>query len=66
MLDGKEITDTARQFLRNWHATRESNKKKRDEFVRQGSFLTETGGSEHLLLHEWPLITYRSRLGKEG
>ncbi|KAL8572246.1 hypothetical protein ACOMHN_022483 [Nucella lapillus] len=41
MLDGKEITDTARQFLRNWHETRETNKKKRDEFSRQQSFLTE-------------------------
>jgi hypothetical protein len=41
MLDGKDITDTARQFLRNWHATRESNKKKHEEILRQKSFMTE-------------------------
>lgn len=38
MLDGKEITDTARQFLQKWHANRETTKKKRDEFIRQASF----------------------------
>ncbi|KAK7504009.1 hypothetical protein BaRGS_00004741, partial [Batillaria attramentaria] len=44
MLDGKEITDTARQFLRNWHQSRETNKKRRDEIVRQASFADSAGG----------------------
>ncbi|KAK7099888.1 protein phosphatase 1 regulatory subunit 42-like isoform X2 [Littorina saxatilis] len=43
MLDGKEINDTTRQFLRNWHATRESNKKKQ-EHSRQTSFIAESAG----------------------
>ncbi|XP_076441267.1 protein phosphatase 1 regulatory subunit 42-like [Babylonia areolata] len=44
MLDGKEIKDTTRQFLRNWHATLDTNKKKRAESVKQASFITEGAG----------------------
>ncbi|XP_041357135.1 protein phosphatase 1 regulatory subunit 42-like isoform X3 [Gigantopelta aegis] len=36
VLDGKEITETSRQFLRNWHASKETQKKRHDEFIRQG------------------------------
>ena len=36
ILDGKEITETSRQFLRNWHASKETQKKRHDEFIRQG------------------------------
>ena len=31
ILDGKEITETSRQFLRKWHANKETVKKKRDD-----------------------------------
>ena len=30
MLDGKEVTETAKQFLRNWQANKEALKRKRD------------------------------------
>lgn len=38
ILDGKEITETSRQFLRNWHASKEVQKKKREEIFRKGTF----------------------------
>ncbi|ESO92506.1 hypothetical protein LOTGIDRAFT_120476 [Lottia gigantea] len=36
MLDGKEITDTSRQFLQNWQATKEAQKKKKEEMNKNG------------------------------
>ncbi|XP_076462542.1 protein phosphatase 1 regulatory subunit 42-like isoform X2 [Babylonia areolata] len=63
MLDGKEITDTARQFLRNWHEIRETNKKKRDEITRQQSFLTEVGGGiKGSKGHELPPVSAPNRV----
>ncbi|XP_025109809.1 protein phosphatase 1 regulatory subunit 42-like isoform X2 [Pomacea canaliculata] len=59
MLDGKEVTDTAKQFLCNWHATRETQKKKREEFTRQGSF---TGDLPPVNQH-YPLKHSGTRLG---
>lgn len=47
MLDGKEVTDTAKQFLCNWHATRETQKKKCEEFTRQGSFTGTDQNASH-------------------
>ncbi|KAI8786946.1 protein phosphatase 1 regulatory subunit 42 isoform X1 [Biomphalaria glabrata] len=39
MLDGKSITDTARQFLVNWQANRDENRKKLEEIrIREDSF----------------------------
>lgn len=37
IFDGKEITETSRQFLRNWHASKEVQKKKREEIFRRGT-----------------------------
>lgn len=37
ILDGKEISETSRQFLRNWHASKEVQKKKREEIYRKGN-----------------------------
>lgn len=31
ILDGKEISDTARQFLQNWKASKDAQKKRREE-----------------------------------
>ncbi|XP_046566841.1 LOW QUALITY PROTEIN: protein phosphatase 1 regulatory subunit 42-like [Haliotis rubra] len=41
MLDGKEITETSRQFLCNWHASKETQKRKRDELLRKGTMMTD-------------------------
>lgn len=65
ILDGKEVTDTVRQFLRNWHATRESNKK-HEEFVKQKSFVTETSGLSRQgggdrFAHELPPVSAHPR-----
>lgn len=38
MLDGKEITEMSRQFLRKWHANKETSKKKKDEIYRRGAY----------------------------
>ena len=39
LLDGKEITDTARAFLKNWQANKDAIKRKRETQSRQN----ETG-----------------------
>ncbi|XP_067678055.1 protein phosphatase 1 regulatory subunit 42-like isoform X1 [Haliotis asinina] len=41
MLDGKEITEMSRQFLCNWHANKETQKRKRDELLRKGTMMTD-------------------------
>lgn len=64
MLDGKEVTDTTRQFLRNWHATRDSTKKKRSTTVKQASFITEGAGISTLgdrIGQELPPLSAQSR-----
>lgn len=38
VLDGKEITETSRQFLRKWHANKETQKKKRDEIYQRSAY----------------------------
>ena len=35
-LDGKEISPTARQFLQNWNASKEAQKKRREELEQLG------------------------------
>ncbi|XP_052777238.1 protein phosphatase 1 regulatory subunit 42-like isoform X5 [Mya arenaria] len=35
-LDGKQISETAKQFLKNWHANKETQKQKRMEVLRRG------------------------------
>ena len=35
-LDGKEISPTARQFLQNWKASKEAQKKRREELEQLG------------------------------
>lgn len=37
VLDGKEISETSRRFLHNWHDAREVQKKRREENLRKGS-----------------------------
>ena len=46
VLDGKDINDTARQFLKNWHANKEERKKRKEMMgrSRDGS-LFPMGGS---------------------
>ena len=38
MLDGKEVTDTARVFLKNWQANKDAIKRKRETQSRQNEF----------------------------
>lgn len=35
-LDGKEISETAKQFLKNWHANKETQRQKRADILRRG------------------------------
>jgi len=37
MMDGKEITDTAKKFLQNWQASREAAKRKHELGHQNGS-----------------------------
>lgn len=37
MLDGKEISATARQFLQNWKASKDAQKKRRSDMLLDGS-----------------------------
>ncbi|CAL1526949.1 unnamed protein product [Lymnaea stagnalis] len=47
VLDGKKITDTARQFLMNWQASRdESRRRQHDNMMRDDTFLSTTVGYE--------------------
>lgn len=48
ILDGKDITETSRQFLRNWHASKEVQKKKRDEIYRRGTIGDFQEGNKEL------------------
>ena len=43
-LDGKQISETAKQFLRNWHANKETQKRKKDHIIRRGNFIQEFEG----------------------
>ncbi|WAR24594.1 PPR42-like protein, partial [Mya arenaria] len=44
-LDGKQISETAKQFLKNWHANKETQKQKRMEVLRRGeTFLDDYRG----------------------
>lgn len=47
MLDGKEISETSRRFLHNWHDAREVQKKRREENLRKGS--GEFGDGERMI-----------------
>lgn len=40
-LDGKEISETAKQFLRNWHANRETQKKRKEEIIKRENFIQD-------------------------
>lgn len=46
VLDGKEITETSRQFLRKWHANKETQKKKRDEIYQKSAYGDHSGDSK--------------------
>ncbi|VDH98470.1 protein phosphatase 1 regulatory subunit 42-like isoform X3 [Mytilus galloprovincialis] len=48
ILDGKEISETSRQFLRNWHASKEVQKKKREEIYRKGNVGDFLDGNKEL------------------
>ncbi|KAL8624205.1 hypothetical protein ACOMHN_046291 [Nucella lapillus] len=65
MLDGKEVTDTTRQFLRNWQATRDTCKKKRSAgTVKKKSFITEgtaVAPLAHHIGHELPPLSAHLR-----
>ncbi|KAL5016480.1 hypothetical protein ScPMuIL_006069 [Solemya velum] len=37
VLDGKEISETSRQFLKNWQASKDCQKRKREEIIRKGA-----------------------------
>lgn len=50
-LDGKQISETAKQFLKNWHANKETQKQKRAEVLRRGgSFIDDFAGKYQNLL----------------
>ncbi|XP_060581543.1 protein phosphatase 1 regulatory subunit 42-like isoform X3 [Ruditapes philippinarum] len=36
-LDGKQISETAKQFLKNWHANKETQRQKRADLIRRGT-----------------------------
>lgn len=40
-LDGKQISETAKQFLQNWHANKETQKKKKEDILRRGNFIQD-------------------------
>ena len=44
-LDGKQISETAKQFLRNWHANKETQKKKKEDILRRGNFIQDFDGN---------------------
>ncbi len=46
MLDGKEITETSKQFLRSWQATKDAYKRKRTSMQRQ---ITQGTGNKYYL-----------------
>lgn len=50
IFDGKEITETSRQFLRNWHASKEVQKKKREEIFRKGTIGDFSNGDGIIIL----------------
>ncbi|KAK3579135.1 hypothetical protein CHS0354_022155 [Potamilus streckersoni] len=56
-LDGKGISDTAKQFLRNWHANKETQKKRKDDLFRRGTFAEFGSGS-----HELPPVRESGRV----
>ena len=43
-LDGKQISETAKQFLRNWHANKETQKKRKEDIIRRGNFIQDFDG----------------------
>ncbi|XP_062610935.1 protein phosphatase 1 regulatory subunit 42-like, partial [Saccostrea cucullata] len=58
VLDGKEISETSRQFLHSWHDAREVQKKRREENMRKGSGEFGDGA----LLRELPPVKDYPRL----
>ncbi|GFN81415.1 protein phosphatase 1 regulatory subunit 42-like [Plakobranchus ocellatus] len=61
VLDGKNITETTRQFLLNWHASREVTRKKtQDNLMRQDTFSAATNGS-----HAGDLPPVRSAVSRQ-
>ena len=53
MLDGKEVTETAKQFLQNWQANKDAVKRRRDSGVtRENSQLhTDMNGGKEARVH---------------
>lgn len=45
-LDGKQISETAKQFLKNWHANKETQKQKKADVLRRGTtFIDDYSGN---------------------
>ena len=52
-LDGKDVTETSRQFLKNWQANKEAQKKKRQSGIsRQASGIISFGRRFSLTMHK--------------
>ena len=50
-LDGKQISETSKQFLKNWHANKETQKQKKAEILRRGeTFIDATQFSGKIAL----------------
>jgi len=46
-LDGKQISETAKQFLKNWHANKETQKQKKADILRRnGTFIDDYAGKK--------------------
>ncbi|XP_052255733.1 protein phosphatase 1 regulatory subunit 42-like isoform X1 [Dreissena polymorpha] len=44
MLDGKQISETSKQFLKNWHANKETQKQKKSDILKRGTSFYEDYG----------------------